>query len=379
MDTCRQSMDIATATLNSLVEDFETLQEAMRSSIESMKQGYAYLLCSGRMDDSVELLFPYHSKVLSLQHLTQTLKCKIFLAMLEKPPVNLAIVLPSMDSTCRLLFSALCDLYTSLSPVAQQTELEMYMALIHGPNMTSSMEMEAYSLMFAPLLTQIAKITEILRKLKKEGAKGMSRSVSQQSSSIVRRTQSFLIMELVRPGTSPAPKEVPDYNQEFTKSWNFVKVHPDERQLARGIKSADVPTHLQAMVNSLVTESIRIDEGCLKYLLKNDVLSTLVRLSETDRPFGIQAEVLRVVQNMDILLDEQFLIHSAIHKAVFRLLRNCVGDDLHEQLDGRHKKVMGAAGNAIQTQPSELEEDRTLWLIFCAFCAAAYAHFVDFS
>ncbi|KAJ3803982.1 hypothetical protein F5876DRAFT_71001 [Lentinula aff. lateritia] len=135
--------------------------------------------------------------------------------------------------------------------------------------MTSSMEMEAYTLMFTPPLTQAAKITEILRKLKKEGAKGMSRSVSQQSSSIVRRTQSFLIMELVRPGTSPAPKEVPDYNQEFTKSWNFVKVHPDERQLARGIKSADVPTHLQAMVNSLVTESIRIDEGCLKYLLKN--------------------------------------------------------------------------------------------------------------
>ncbi|KAJ3899061.1 hypothetical protein F5879DRAFT_994132 [Lentinula edodes] len=168
MDTCRQSMDIATATLNSLVENFETLQEAMRSSIESMKQEYAYLLRSGRMDDSVEFLSPYHSKVLFLQRLTQTLKCKIFLATLEKPLVNLAIVLPSMDSTCRLLFSALCDLYTSLSPVARRTKLETYIALIRGPNMTSSMEMEAYTLMFTPLLTQAAKITEILRKLKKE-------------------------------------------------------------------------------------------------------------------------------------------------------------------------------------------------------------------
>ncbi|KAJ3805031.1 hypothetical protein F5876DRAFT_82264 [Lentinula aff. lateritia] len=73
-----------------------------------------------------------------------------------------------MDSICQLVFSALCDLYTNLSPVAQRTKLEIYMALIRGPDMTSFMEMEAYSLMFAPLLTQIAKITEILRTLRKE-------------------------------------------------------------------------------------------------------------------------------------------------------------------------------------------------------------------
>ncbi|KAJ4463790.1 hypothetical protein C8J55DRAFT_494197 [Lentinula edodes] len=171
METCQQSMDMATATLNSLVENFETFQEAMRSSIESMKRGYGYLLCSGKMDDSIEFPSPYHFKVLSLQRLTQILKCKIFLATLEKPLVNLAIVLPSMDSTCQLLFSALCDLYTSLSPVAKRTKLEMYMALIRGPIMVSSMEMEAYSLVFAPLLTQTAKITEILRTLKKEYAR----------------------------------------------------------------------------------------------------------------------------------------------------------------------------------------------------------------
>lgn len=88
-----------------------------------------------------------------------------------------------------------------------------------------------------------------------------------------------------------------------------------------------------------------------------DVLGTLVRLSETDRPFGIQAEVLRAVQNMVVLLDEQFLVHSAVHKAVLRLLRSCVGDDLQEQLDGRTKKVMGAADATVRTQPSEYEED----------------------
>jgi len=88
------------------------------------------------------------------------------------------------------------------------------------------------------------------------------------------------------------------------------------------------------------------------------VLGTLVRLSEADRPSGIQAEVLRAVQNMVVLMDEQFLVHSVVHKAVLRLLRNCVGDELQEQLDGR--RVLGAAGGATRRSSSEYEED-------CAF------------
>jgi hypothetical protein len=116
-----------------------------------------------------------------------------------------------------------------------------------------------------------------------------------------------------------------------------------------------------------------------------DVLGTLVRLSETDRPSGIQAEVLRAVQNMVVLLDEQFLVHSAVHRAVLRLLRNCAGDDLQEQLDGKNK-VMGAARDAVRGQPSEYEEDceslhaashfvhsTSQWSICCAFSAVGYA------
>src|SRR6266478_431574 len=90
-----------------------------------------------------------------------------------------------------------------------------------------------------------------------------------------------------------------------------------------------------------------------------DVLGTLVRLSESDCPSGIQVEVLRAVQNMVVLLDEQFLVHSAVHRAVLRLLKNCVGDDMQEQLDNRNR-VMGAARNAVRSQPSEYEGDRTL-------------------
>lgn len=89
-----------------------------------------------------------------------------------------------------------------------------------------------------------------------------------------------------------------------------------------------------------------------------DVLGTLVRLSESDRPSGVQAYVLKTVQNMVIMLDEQFLVHSAVHRAVLRLLRNCVGDDIQEQLDGRNK-LMGAAKNSVRSQPSDYEEDRT--------------------
>lgn len=37
--------------------------------------------------------------------------------------------------------------------------------------------------------------------------------------------------------------------------------HPDERQLARGIKATDVPAHLQSVVDALVWESTRTEEG----------------------------------------------------------------------------------------------------------------------
>ena len=86
------------------------------------------------------------------------------------------------------------------------------------------------------------------------------------------------------------------------------------------------------------------------------MLGTLVRLSEPDRPSGVQVEVLRAVHNLITDLDEQFLVHSVVHRAVLRLLKSCVGDDIQEQLDGRGR-LMGAAGNAVRTSPSEYEED----------------------
>ncbi len=91
-------------------------------------------------------------------------------------------------------------------------------------------------------------------------------------------------------------------------------------------------------------------------LLGEDILGALVRLSEPDRRSGAQVEVLRIVRSMIVELDEQFLVHSVVHRAVLRLLKSCVGDDIQEQLDGR-ERLMGAAGNAVKTSPSEYEED----------------------
>jgi hypothetical protein len=61
---------------------------------------------------------------------------------------------------------------------------------------------------------------------------------------------------------------------------------------------------------------------------------------------------------MVVLLDEQFLVHSAVHKAVIRLLRACVGDEIEERVDTR-VKPMGAASATVKTAPSDYELDCT--------------------
>ncbi|KDQ19869.1 hypothetical protein BOTBODRAFT_125345 [Botryobasidium botryosum FD-172 SS1] len=185
--------------------------------------------------------------------------------------------------------------------------------------------------------------------------------------------------KFLRPATTTEAKSpVADYLSELHKSWTIVKdtlLHPDERQLTRGIQSTDVPANLRAMVDNLVWESSRTDEdttgACLEYLLKNDVLFTLVRLSENDRPSGVHGEVLRAISNMVVLLDEHFLVHSAVHRAIIRLLRSCVGDEIEEKVDGK-AKPMGAAGVTSKSQPSDLEVD--LVDLLCILCSRIRAY-----
>jgi hypothetical protein len=87
-------------------------------------------------------------------------------------------------------------------------------------------------------------------------------------------------------------------------------------------------------------------------------LGTLVSLSETDRPSGIQAEVLKTVGNLVVLMDEKFLVHTAVHKAVLRLLRICV-DDSVDEIPQNSSKAMGAASVSKKGDIASYEEDRT--------------------
>lgn len=55
-----------------------------------------------------------------------------------------------------------------------------------------------------------------------------------------------------------------------------------------------MPGRLKHLVDALIYESGQTDEDttgvCLEYLLRNDVLSELEKLSENDRPSGIKGE-----------------------------------------------------------------------------------------
>lgn len=135
-------------------------------------------------------------------------------------------------------------------------------------------------------------------------------------------------------------------------------------------------------------QALGIDSKCeyrLTVALRTDVLGTLVRLGETDRPFGIQAEVLRMITRLVSALDGQFLVHSAVHKAVIRLLRMAVGDEIDGHVDGA--RPMGAASMSVRAEPSDYEYERQYifhhhliflakclaqWLIYCALFATGY-------
>ena len=52
-------------------------------------------------------------------------------------------------------------------------------------------------------------------------------------------------------------------------------LHPDERQLSRGITSTDVAANLKVMVDLLVRESTRTEEGCVHFFSLISYIDTL--------------------------------------------------------------------------------------------------------
>lgn len=94
---------------------------------------------------------------------------------------------------------------------------------------------------------------------------------------------------------------------------------PEEKFLSREGSTGAFPIRDQFLgiedskLTSFSSSSSHSETGaCLEYLLKNDVLSTLERISENDRPMGIRAEVLNAFNLLVALLDEKFLVHNAV-------------------------------------------------------------------
>lgn len=76
-----------------------------------------------------------------------------------------------------------------------------------------------------------------------------------------------------------------------------------------------------------------------------------------------EAEVLKAVNNLVVLLSERFLVHNAIHRPLRRLLRSCIGDE-EEKIDGQ-ARVLGAA--AVEYFDEEVEEN--LVDLMCILCS----------
>lgn len=79
-----------------------------------------------------------------------------------------------------------------------------------------------------------------------------------------------------------------------------------------------IPRHLGQLFALLAAELSGPEDGslgpCVEFLLKNQVLNSLVKLSAKDDPAGTQCEVLRWFVKITVELDADFLVHSAVHK-----------------------------------------------------------------
>ncbi|KAF9193265.1 hypothetical protein BGZ51_003784 [Haplosporangium sp. Z 767] len=132
----------------------------------------------------------------------------------------------------------------------------------------------------------------------------------------------------------PVPRDQPSdalQLSRFNKCWLGVQAAlstPEKRNVA--IQATDIPARLKIMVDLLVDEESRLEDAtgstgvCMEHLLKNNVLGKLVNTcTEGDRPRGIIGETIRTMASMINLLDDQFLVHNAVHRPTVKLLRIC--------------------------------------------------------
>ncbi|TKY86719.1 hypothetical protein EX895_004359 [Sporisorium graminicola] len=149
----------------------------------------------------------------------------------------------------------------------------------------------------------------------------------------------------------------------FHADWLAVQAeleNPDERALFFGVARSDLPRRLQRIIDALVFESNRSNDGhtgpCMEYLLKYDILTELVHLSVDDRPKGIRGETIRALKDLIILLDEKFLSRRAANKPISQLIQLCLDEDaVRYQLDDDSFDASNAPPAA--AQGNDYEED----------------------
>ena len=81
-------------------------------------------------------------------------------------------------------------------------------------------------------------------------------------------------------------------------------------------------------------------------------------------------EVVKFINNLVVLLSEQFLVHNAVHRPLRRLLRSCIGDDPEDKVEGS-VRVFGAASYALSREDSEEEDalEGDLVDLMCVLCS----------
>lgn len=64
--------------------------------------------------------------------------------------------------------------------------------------------------------------------------------------------------------------------------------------------------------------------GCTELFLNNDILTDLIRISETNAPSGFRCEVIHFLANTISLLDGNLLIQNSIHRPALHLMRTFI-------------------------------------------------------
>ena len=82
-------------------------------------------------------------------------------------------------------------------------------------------------------------------------------------------------------------------------------------------------------------------------------------------------EVVKLINNLIVLLSERFLVHNAVHRPLRRLLRSCIDDEDPYDRGESSSRVFGAASYAMSREDSEEENELEGDLVdlMCVLCS----------